>query len=133
MALSSIKIKCRNCGREAVADEFKLHHKLRMVVCPTCYYGRSTSGSPMTSSSSVLSSSAPSSVKMSAAAQESMERLARLKQEPAGTSYKPVSNSDDVQYKCPDCKYVFRHDPYRKYPSQCPYCSKAVPRVRIGW
>ena len=36
----SIKVPCKNCGVLAPAEDFKLHHKYRLMVCPNCYTGK---------------------------------------------------------------------------------------------
>ena len=38
-----VMVKCRKCGNEAPAENFKLDHEYRMVVCPSCYNRRRTS------------------------------------------------------------------------------------------
>lgn len=119
MPPTMVKVKCRNCGREASADDFKVHHRLRMAVCPTCYYGK---GSPVVT---------PQRSAGAVGEEEGKLRIAKLKENPVRPAYEDVVGSEDVRVKCPDCKYTFRHDPYRKFPAQCPYCNKEVPRVRV--
>ena len=112
-----VKVTCKNCSREALADNFKLHYKLKMMVCPDCYSGKTEK-----------KEQAPVSTMNTE--EESMKRINRLKEQPDPLRYSWIPRSDQVKYTCSSCEYTFKHDPYRNHPPNCPYCNAKIPKIK---
>jgi DNA-directed RNA polymerase subunit RPC12/RpoP len=123
-----IKAKCRNCGCEAPADQFKLHYELRTMVCPNCFSGRGKKELKKDGSKEKVAD--PSRPAGWDAEDDYLEKMARIKRQQTQASFSKIPNSDHVKYICVNCKYSFRYDPLKKLPYTCPYCNAEIPRLR---
>jgi DNA-directed RNA polymerase subunit RPC12/RpoP len=144
-----IKVKCRKCGKDALASEFVLDSVYGMMVCSACSKDR-------------RSKSMSNSLKQGPAGRNdqkdnrdtlNVETLddpnhQPQKKSPAGwdkedeyleNAYKSKMSSTvmtksagpgKVHYKCPKCKYEFVYNTIEKKPSRCPYCSSDIFRFR---
>jgi len=123
-----VKAKCKNCGLEAVADQFKLHYQLRMMVCPACF-----SGKPQ-KKDGILKNEVKVEEKKRPpgwdAEDEYLEKLSRMKQAENQAQFSKIPGTDQVRCKCAQCKYDFKYDPYKRMPLKCPYCDVDVPRLK---
>jgi len=118
-----IKVKCRNCNKEADSDTFKLHYEYKMVVCPDCFRGKTKK-------------------------QEEKEKVQIIKEKPVGwdvedeylqkyhrqkqkekPQFKRVPGTNQIQCTCHQCSFSFKYDPFRKRPRTCPYCNENIPKM----
>jgi len=131
MIISSIKAKCKKCGKDSKADEFVLDPVYKMMVCRDCVKERKMS------EFTVRKSAAQAEMKAKIETQEKKERPAgwdsddleieRAYKDKQATKATVEKISDDkVKYTCKKCKYQFIHNVYKKSPAVCPYCSTPV-------
>ena len=124
--ISGIKAKCRNCDREALADKFKLHYKLRVMVCPDCYSGETQQLKEQAKAQKVESAKPPGWD----AEDKYLENFHKNKQkEPETVKFSRIPGTNQVQCECKACKFKFRYDPFRRLPKSCPYCDGDIPRM----
>ncbi len=129
--INSIKVKCRNCNREAPADQYKLHYQLKLMVCPDCFSGKNQSPSlKNTVEDKKIVLEGPPRPAGWDKDDEYLERISRMKRDEQQAQFVKIPNSDFVKCICASCKFSFRHDPIRKQPRACPYCNTEVPRVK---
>lgn len=122
-----VKAICKNCGKEAAADQFKLHYKLKMMVCPNCFTGKTEKQAAEQQQKAVQPKKPPGWD----ADDEYLEKASRARQEQVVSSVTRIPGSSQVQYKCAHCKYSFKYNPDTKTPKTCPYCDKDVMGIRM--
>ncbi|MEK6950193.1 MAG: hypothetical protein AABX13_00520 [Nanoarchaeota archaeon] len=152
-----VKAKCKNCGNEALADQFKLHHAFKMMVCPGCYTGKTKSaaevgkgaeeerggegartgtGREMLGGAGRMSNKpAESSVPRPAGwdkEDEYLGRASRLRKQETQATFTKIEGTEFVKYVCQHCKYNFRYSPSKRIPATCPYCDYDIPRVKLS-
>ena len=119
------RAKCKNCGQEALADQFKLHYQLKLMVCPNCFTGKKSVKTEMEKVAA-----GPPKPKGWDKEDEYLEKASRLRKEEVTANFTKMPGSDQVQCKCLNCKYSFKFDPYRQTPKTCPYCDQEVPKLK---
>lgn len=124
-----VKAKCRNCGREADSESFKLHYKYRMMVCPDCFTGRHDKEKE---AKRVEAQSKPAGWDKEDEYLEKMYQMKKRERAEKEQNITPIAGSDQVQYVCLNCKYKFKYNPYKKIPANCPYCNLQIPPMRTG-
>ena len=121
-----IKVKCRNCNKEADSELFKLHYKYKMMVCPDCFSGRTEEKKKV--QEKIERKEPPSKPADWDNDDLYLEKYQQQKEKEA-PKFKKIPGTDYVQCTCNKCKYSFKYDPFRKKPSSCPYCSEEIPRI----
>jgi len=124
---SEIKAKCRACNKEVPSDQFKLHYKLKQMVCPDCYSGRTQQ--KLEQVKKLIEKEPPKPVGWDDD-DEYLERMSHIKKEQDQAQFSKVVGTDQVKCKCFKCKYEFKYDPFRKKPRCCPYCAEDIPKLR---
>jgi len=122
-----VKAKCRKCGNEAAASDFRMHYDYKMMVCPNCFKGEKEKIKVQNTTvpkEEPLVPKAPGWDKED----EYLERAAKHKREEQKSWFKAVPGSAQVQCRCASCKYVFKYDPVKNMPKACPYCDGPIPR-----
>ena len=119
-----VRAKCKKCGKDAPASEFKMHYEYRMMVCPTCFKGQPKPVVPNAPKEEPVAPKAPGWDKED----EYLEKVTKKKQEQQTSTFQSIPGSPYVQCKCIHCKYTFKYDGIRKTPSSCPYCNNPVPK-----
>ena len=130
MVMSSpnvVKATCKQCGQQAPADQFKLHHQFRMMVCPNCYTGKTQKQAEQ----KAKEAEKPKRPAGWDADDEYLDRASRQKREQMDVQVSKIPGSSYVQYKCAHCKYSFKFNPDTRTPRTCPYCDTEVPKVRL--
>ncbi len=122
----TVKAKCRNCGREASADQFKLHYKYKMMVCPDCFTGRTQKPEEQQKKPVEAPARPPGWDKDD----EYLEKMVRLKRQESQAQFTKIAGTDYVQCKCNSCSFTFRYNPVRRMPLACPYCNVTVPKFK---
>ena len=123
---TGVKARCKNCGKEAPADQFKLHYKLRMMVCPACYTGKTELQKADEKQKAAEPMHPPGWDKED----EYLEKMARFRREETKSQFTRVQGADQVKCTCVHCKYTFKYDPYKQMPRVCPYCNTDVPKFK---
>ena len=118
-----IKVKCRNCGKEADSDSFKLHYKYRMMVCPDCFSGRTERERQQKEKIKIVNKPAGWDLE-----DEYLEKYKKLKERQA-MKFKKVPGTSQIECTCSDCKFSFKYNPFKRRPKHCPFCSKEIPRM----
>lgn len=124
----AFKAKCKNCGNEAPPEQFKLHHQLRMMVCPTCYTGKSK---PKESAPESKPAEPPRPAGWDKE-DEYLERMSRIKRQQSQSVFNKIEGTDTVKCTCPACKYSFRFNTEKGTPRVCPYCDSEVPKFKVS-
>lgn len=119
----TVKARCRNCGKEAPSDQFKLHYKLQQMVCPTCYSGKTQKEEQRKREEAPK----PAGWDMDDAY---LEKVSKVRRQEEKEQFKKIPGTDYVKYACKNCKYEFRYDVFRKTPRSCPYCNADIPKLR---
>lgn len=122
----TVKVLCKNCGQQAPADDFKLHYKYKLMVCPACYSGR-TEEIKKKEEKRELPPRRPAGWDE---IDDYLERVSTLKKEENQAQFSKIPGTDQVQCKCSNCKYNFKYNPYKKLPRTCPYCDTEIPKLR---
>lgn len=124
MKTSDIKIKCRQCGREAVAESFILDHVYRKMVCPQCVRDRERKEKKHLDGSDIGLKVEPKNVPSDWDEDDKRMNQEYLKKQ----STKPVfaGLTEKVQVRCKRCNYAFKYDPVKKYPRLCPGCGMGI-------
>lgn len=127
---TGVKAQCKNCGCLAPADQFKLHYSLKMMVCSSCYTGKSPQKEQQ---KNMVVNKPEQSIKPVGwdKDDEYLEHAHKLRQREVVNHFTKIPGSDQVKCSCPHCKYSYRYDPYRKVPHSCPYCNSAVPKLKM--
>ena len=120
-----IKAKCRNCEKESDSEDFKLHYKFRMMVCPNCFSGRTEQQNKI-----IEKKAAPPKPPGWDKEDEYLEKMSRLKKDEQKSMFQKIPGTDHVMCKCNMCKYSFKYNPFRKMPRTCPYCNADIPKLR---
>ena len=128
MVGQGVKAKCKNCGNDALADQFRLHYQLKMMVCPNCFTGKSQK------KEEGVRNEAKKEEKLRPpgwdADDEYLEKASRMRQNENQAQFTKIAGTDQVKCTCAHCKYNFKYDPYKKMPVKCPYCDEDVPRLK---
>jgi len=122
---STIKVKCRNCGKEYPADTFVLDYVYKMMVCPQCVKDRQRK--------EIVHKEAQQQVLQETAKKpagwdhedEMIEKAYAAKLARTGSAPGHLVPTPDGKYKyrCPRCKYEFAYNKATNTPSRCPYCN----------
>lgn len=120
-----VRAKCKNCGQEAPADQFKLHFQYKMMVCPACFTGKTQKEQEQ--KKAVVPKPAGWD-----AEDDYLEKASRLRRQEAQQVFTPIVGTNHVKYSCQNCSYNFKYDVVRKMPSACPYCNGYIPRVKVN-
>ncbi len=121
-----VKAVCRNCGHEAMADQFKLHYKFKMMVCPNCFSGKTQKQKEEEQKKQ------EEEVKKPAAWDKEDEYIEKAySQKMQQQSSFKRTETGEVKYSCTGCKYSFRYDPIKQMPQGCPYCNKPIPKMKV--
>ncbi|MBI2151936.1 hypothetical protein HYU21_04380 [Candidatus Woesearchaeota archaeon] len=121
--IGGIKAKCRVCGSFASSDQFKLHYQYRMMVCPSCYSGKTASDKEKKKVEENKKPAGWDEVDVY------LSKVSHQKQQEKG-NFRNLMGSSLLECTCTGCKYVFRYDPVRQTPHTCPYCDMEVPKGR---
>ncbi|MEM4259966.1 MAG: hypothetical protein QXG00_01915 [Candidatus Woesearchaeota archaeon] len=131
MPVSTIKSKCRRCGKEAPSDSFILDPVYGMMVCQNCVNERRSKSFSVKKTGNVEDVKSDESPKPKGwdADDELLEKSYRQKIE----SYVKVQkiDSEKVKYTCPKCKYQFVYNLDKNLPSKCPYCNMAIQKFKF--
>jgi hypothetical protein len=120
-----IKVKCKNCNKEADSDGFKLHYKYKLMVCPDCFSGRTARDEEKKKAQVTIVQKKPAGWDQE---DEYLDKYRKMKAKQE-MKFKRVPGTSNVQCTCNGCEFTFNYDPFRKRPRNCPYCSKEVPRM----
>ncbi|HLD01151.1 MAG TPA: hypothetical protein VJC39_05385 [Candidatus Nanoarchaeia archaeon] len=123
--MNPVKAQCRVCNNFAPSDQFKLHYKHKLMVCPSCYSGKNEKKETSTVKNVVIQRPPGWD-----AEDEYLEKMSRLKKEENKAQFEKIAGSDQVKCRCFHCSYSFRYDPLRKIPPNCPYCGKEIPKLK---
>lgn len=122
----TIKVPCKNCGQQTPVDDFKLHYKYKMMVCPACYSGRTEEIRKREEKVAAKDVKPPDWDKED----EILERMTAIRKQENQAQFSKIAGTDQVKCNCANCKYSFKYNPYRKQPRTCPYCNADVPKLR---
>lgn len=125
MPPNQVKATCKNCGQQASADQFKLHYKLKMMVCPNCFTGKTQ----RQEAEQQQKATQPKKPAGWDAEDEYLEKTTRQKKEQLEPYVSKIPGTSQVQYKCTHCKYPFKYNPDTRTPRTCPYCNYDVPKI----
>ncbi|MFA5141576.1 MAG: hypothetical protein WC471_01235 [Candidatus Woesearchaeota archaeon] len=132
-----VKVKCKNCGRDALASDFVLDPYFRMMVCSKCFKerrGKSIVDSMKAKSpSQLVVTPVQKEVKPKPAGwdeeDEYLEKMAKFKQQTT-TQVKKIDD-ERVSYKCKKCSYEFAYNTIKRTPGRCPYCCAEIDKMRF--
>lgn len=123
---SQIKAKCKNCGKEAPVDQYKLHYQLKMMVCPNCFSGKTQKEKEEKDKITNEVKSKPPGWDQE---DDYLQKYVSAKKASTSMVFTKVPGSDLMKCNCPSCKYSFKYDPFKRVPRSCPYCSAEVPKI----
>ena len=132
---SSVKVKCKNCGRMANSAEFTLDPYFRTMVCQNCIKDRRAKDNPI---SKVLQKK-PAEAEREDSSETRKSRPAgwdndddylekAVQKKRSQTVQTERIDDENVRYKCPRCSYQFKLNTVTRRPSRCPYCSSEISR-----
>jgi hypothetical protein len=116
---------CRICNKSSPSDQFRLHHTYKMVVCPTCFSGRTEELRKKEAQLKVEPAKPAGWDKED----EYLEKMSTIRKSEQESSFSKVPGTSHVRCTCPSCKFSFKYDPFRKSPKTCPYCDIEVPKL----
>ncbi len=129
--VKGVKAKCRNCGRDADANEFVLDSAFRMVVCPNCVKERKSKAMAADMQRKSAAEQAQSQKEASSGKPHDWdsddEYLERASKTRNPNAVKAVRVDDErVKFKCPKCSYEIIYNTVKRIPARCPYCSMNI-------
>jgi hypothetical protein len=119
----SIAVLCKVCGNSHPAEQFKLHHDYRQMVCGGCFSGK-TGPKKVERKQEVKKPVGWDSE------DEYLEKFSKLRKEENQAQFTRIPGTDNVKCRCAACKYSFKYNPYKKTPSICPYCNTDIPKLK---
>lgn len=125
-----VKATCKACGNSALADQFKLHYIMKLMVCPTCFSGKTQKEKEQREVQKSVEPLRPAGWDKD---DEYLEKAARMKKDSLQPQFTRIPGSDFVKHTCMGCKYNFKYDPQTKTPRSCPYCNVAVPVMKASY
>ena len=124
---NNITAICRVCNKSAPADQFKLHYKLKQMVCPNCFSGKTEKAAENAEQKKVEEPPRPAGWDKE---DEYLEKMARLRPKEQNPQFTKIPGSTLVKCTCSICEYTFKYDPLRKIPYTCPYCNGDIPKLK---
>ncbi len=129
--IKGVKVKCRNCGRDADSNEFVLDPSFRMVVCPNCVRERKAksiaSGIRGQHITKEAQKAEPQELSRPPGWDDEDEYLQRFAKAKTKTTIRAQRIDDEhVKFNCPKCSYEVKFNTVRKTPARCPYCSTSL-------
>lgn len=125
MMNTGVKAQCKVCNGFAPADQFKLHHSYKLMVCPTCFSGKTEKRKQ-----EEVKKEGPSRPPGWDQEDEYLEKMSRMRQKEQQTQFTRIPGSDMVQCVCTYCKFSFKYDHFKGIPKACPYCNINVPKFK---
>ncbi|MBS3116989.1 hypothetical protein J4421_05325 [Candidatus Woesearchaeota archaeon] len=125
--MSSVQAQCRVCGSSAPAEQFKLHHDYKQVVCQNCYSGKTKAKKAEEAVAKKEEIPRPPGWDE---VDDYLEKAARQRQKEPQSQFSKIEGTHHLHCKCSVCKYSFRYNPLTSMPRTCPYCNTEVPKVR---
>jgi predicted Zn-ribbon and HTH transcriptional regulator len=119
-----VKAKCKKCGNESPADQFKLHYAMRLMVCPTCFSGKTDQLKQKQEAIKNVQNKPPGWD----AEDIYLEKFHNMKQKDK-PQFEKIHGTKQMKCTCHKCKFEFKYDPFVKRPRNCPYCNEDVPRM----
>jgi Zn finger protein HypA/HybF involved in hydrogenase expression len=120
-----IKAKCRHCGKESSASNFKLHFEYKMMVCPDCF--RNYKDPTKVEVTEAKPKAEPPKPPGWDAEDVYLEQAMQQKIAQTAVCFRTVEGAEYLQCTCTECKYVFKYYRGSRGPSNCPYCDGEVP------
>jgi len=120
----TVKAKCKNCNKEAPAEQFKLHYQIKMMVCPDCFRGKTQ----MQQEKEKALLEKPAKPPGWDVEDDYLEKHQRMK-EKEKPQFRKIPGTDHIECTCRGCKFAFKYDPFRKKPRTCPFCNEDIPRL----
>lgn len=131
MPASTIKAKCRRCGKDAPSDSFILDPVYGMMVCQNCVNERRSKSFSVKKGGkdSAAESDEPAKPKGWDSDDDMLSKAYKNKVE----TYVKVQkiDSEKVKYTCPKCKYQFTYNVDKNLPPKCPYCNMPIQKFRF--
>jgi predicted Zn-ribbon and HTH transcriptional regulator len=120
--VNPVKVRCRNCGNEAFADDFKLDNIKGTMVCPGC----STRPNLQMIDKEVEENSIDDKPVGWDEVDDYLEKAYREKKSKEPGVLKSESEDGYVHCVCKKCQYGFRYNTIKKWPHSCPSCGREV-------
>ena len=117
-----VKATCKNCDKQSMASQFRLHYKYKMMVCPDCYAGKNDD--------KPIKKEAPKMPPGWDAEDDYLEKIAKIRKEENQAQFSKIPGTDQVKCKCSSCKYSFKYNPFKRIPRMCPYCNVNIPKLK---
>lgn len=130
--MMDVKAVCRVCNKLVPANQFRLHHDYRQMVCPACYSGKSKQQEEenLVKKQEAVKKAEPPRPPGWDAEDEYLEKMARIKRQENQAQFTKIPGTNTVKAQCSACKYTFKYDPFKKKPYTCPYCNEEIPRLK---
>jgi len=122
---SIVKATCKVCNQAFPSDQFRLHFKLKMMVCPNCFSGKTQKRQE----EQKVVAEKPK-IPGWDAEDEYLVKAAKMRQQTEKATFKRVPGTQQIKCICHNCTYSFNYDPFRKMPRACPYCNTDIPRLK---
>ena len=122
-----VQAQCKVCGSTAPAEQFKLHHDYKQMVCQNCYSGKTKAKAKAEEQAKIEAPPKPAGWDE---VDDYLEKMSRLKKKDTSSPFSKIPGTDQLQCQCSSCKYSFKYNPLRGSPRACPYCNTEVPKVR---
>jgi len=123
----SVKVKCKNCGSEAYAEEFKLDGLKGGMVCPNCANRRSAPSVPVKKTEEKVK--IVERPRGWDEVDDYLERAYVQKTKSVGSGPQIVGTDPEgkfAQVVCRKCNYKFRYNLIKKWPPSCPACGRGL-------
>ncbi|MBU0470351.1 MAG: hypothetical protein KKA62_02685 [Nanoarchaeota archaeon] len=124
----SVAAKCRICNNTSPAEQFKLSHEYKQMVCHNCFTGKTKN---LQEREKVKRMETPIKPPGWDAEDEYLAKVAKQKSMENKSYFKKIPGSDHVKCTCQNCKFEFKYDPLKNIPRACPYCNGEIPRLRM--
>lgn len=125
-----VEVVCKQCGKNAKADEFVLDPYFKKMVCPSCVKDRMSKSRMLAKGKEQALEQETKTANRPAGWDEDDELLERAHKQskPASVQVERVG-ADKVKLRCQKCNYAFVYNTALRTPKSCPYCNAALPKI----
>ncbi len=133
--MPSVSVKCRQCGRQARAEEFVLDVDYRMMVCPQCIKEKRMKKevyNELAKKKTIRAEQGEAGQEKPAGWDFEDAYLEQAYKSKVKNAVKAINvGAGKVKYKCPKCGYEFIYDLERKNPGRCSYCGENIHPIQL--
>ena len=117
--IRAVKMNCRNCGSEALSDEFKLDTIKGVMICPNC--------EKRVQKDMIQKDIEAKPIEKRPAGWDELDEYLEKNYKQKNEKSEELSLKNPYKnLTCDKCEYKFRYNTIKQWPKVCPSCSKKI-------